>query len=176
MLSMSKPELFPFPSPQHMLFLSSPSWWMELLHTSHSVQTNLAVILNTLTFLTSSMQAFNRFPPNVLCHPLTVTIGLHISGSSGCSSIFVWLRPLYCFWRGWPSLPNEKVFFSFDICNTTLLLASLIPLNMTGFSCLFVVVLYFFLGFFLSYTFSWWSHLLPKSKSLSLSRASGLYN
>ena len=58
---------------------------MELLPTSHSVQRNLAVILNTLTFLTSSMQAFNRFPRNVLCHSLSVTIGLHIPGSSGCS-------------------------------------------------------------------------------------------
>lgn len=120
MLSMSKPELFPFPSPQHMLFLGSPSWWMELLPTSHSVQRNLAVILNTLTFLTSSIQAFSRFPPNVLCHSLSVTIGFHIPGSSGCSYIFVWLWPLYRCWCCWRSLPNEKVFFSFDIFNITL--------------------------------------------------------
>ena len=74
MLSMSKPELFPFPSPQHMLFLGSPSWWMELLPTSNSVQRNLAVILNTLTFLTSSMQAFNRFPQMCFAIPLVLPL------------------------------------------------------------------------------------------------------
>lgn len=167
---------FPFPLPWCTFPLGFHILGMEPPFTQCR---NLMFTFNIPLSLTSHIQVVNRSSLNLLlpflyAHHWSVQWCLHIPEFNGCSSSYVLLHlfliltmyfehflPLIsvtsvspCFLPTFLVIPSVSFYSTF-------------PLNATGFAWLFS------LGLFLLYTFSWWSHPLPKSRPLSC--ASGLY-